>query len=264
MGGANLRVRTGGRGGPTLVLAVDPPNVLEAYAELFVALGPHARLVAFEPPGFGRSRAPKGFTHSWEDQIGVVEALLERTGPAILAFPCLSAYAALATATKRPDLARGLVLMQAPSWADEKAWIERVDKRRMLRTPLVGQAMMAVKGDDIARRWFEAASGDVDKMRPLAALGVESLSHDARFPLATALQAMDGEDPPLARVEAPALLVWGDADRTHRPSDAGGLAGLLPRAKRVTLDGAGHFPELERPREFAAAIARWMAEEGLA
>lgn len=260
--GARLRVRTGGRpGARTVLLAADPPTVVEAYAELFVALGPHARLVAFELPAFGRSRAPKGFGHSWREQVDVLEALAARVGPCVPAFPCVAAYAGLLLAARRPDLVRGLVLTQAPAWRDEKAWMARVDRNRLVRTPLVGQAMMTLRAEAIARRWYEAASGDVDRMRPLARLSVEALTHDARFPLADAFQAMDREDPPLAPVDAPALLVWGDRDRTHRASDPAGLAPLLPRARRVTLAGAGHFPELERPREFADAVAAWLRDE---
>lgn len=262
--GARLRVRTGGRAtGPTVILAVDPPNVVEAYARLFVALAPHARLIAFEPPGFGRSTAPRGFTHSWADQVRVLEALVERTGPAVLAFPCVSAYAALLLAGKRPDLVRGLVLPQAPSWEDERAWLARVDRGSVLRTPGLGQLATAVRADAIARKWYEAASGDVDAMRPLAALGIEALSHDARFPLAAAFQAMWREAPALAPVTQPTLLVWGDRDRTHKKSEAWGLTPLVPHARLATLEGAGHFPELERPIEFAAAVESWMKDTGL-
>ena len=266
--GARLRVRTGGapapaRGARTLLHATDPPNVVEAYAELFVALGqalPGARLVAFEPPGFGRSRAPKGFGYAWREQVDVLEALAARVGPCVLAFPCVSAYAGLALAARRPDLVEGLVLSQAPAWPDEKAWMARVDRNRLVRTPLVGQAVMALRAEGVAQKWYEAASGDVDKMRPLARMSVEALTHDAKFPLADAFQAMDREDPPLAVVDKPALLVWGDKDRTHRGSDPDGLAALLPRARRATLEGAGHFPELERPRGYAEAVAAWLRE----
>lgn len=258
--GAKLRVRTAGKGDDLVLLATDPPNVVEAYARLCVAMGAHARLAVFEPPGFGRSAAPKGFGHTWREQARVIEALLERTGPAVLAFPCVSAYAAMLVAAARPELVRGLVLAQAPSWSDERAWIDRVDKRRLVRTPVVGQALMMLRSDDVARRWFEAASGDVDQMRPLAALAIEALSHDAKFPLATAFQAMEREAPPLTLVEKPALLVWGDKDRTHAKSDRLGLTPLLPRAEGVVIEGAGHFPELERPKEFAAAVRQWMGE----
>jgi len=256
--GARLRVRTGGRGARTLLLATDPPNVLEAYAELFVALCRHARLVAFEPPGFGRSRAPPGFGHSWREQVDVLEALAQRVGPCVLAFPCVAAYAALLLAARRPDLVEGLVLSQAPGWPDAKAWMARVDKGRFVRTPLVGQAMMALRAESVAQRWYEAASGDPDRMRPLARMSVEALTHDAKFPLADAFQAMDREDPPLEVVDKRALLVWGDRDRTHRDSNPVGLISFLPQARQVTLHGAGHFPELERPREYADAVGGWL------
>lgn len=262
--GARLRVRTGGRGARTLLLATDPPNVVEAYAELFIALGPHARLAAFEPPGFGRSRAPKGYGWTWREQVDVLEALAQRAGPTILALPCIAAYAGIALAARRPDLVQGLVLTQAPSWSDEKAWLDRVDRRRLVRTPLLGQALLNLRAQRIAQQWYEAATGDVDKMRPLARMSIEALTHDAKFPLADALQALDKEDPPLPTtpLPTPTLLVWGDADKTHRKSNPHGLTPILPHARHATLHGAGHFPELERPREYANAVTEWMQSLG--
>lgn len=264
---ARIRARQAGEKGPAILLCVDPPNVLEHYGPLIARLKRDARVAVFEPAGFGHSRGKKGFDHSWDASAKVVEELLSALGwrRAILAFPCVSAYVAMRVAARRPDLVAGLCLMQAPSWEDEARWADRVDRNRVLRTPVVGQAAMLLRDESIARQWYDAALPDEQKAHAYALMATEALSHGARFPLATAFQAaFNGAPPELSKLDAPALLVWGGADKTHRKSDPAGLAALLPRAKSLALPEAGHFPELEQPVAFADALLRWAQEEGIA
>ena len=49
------------------------------------------------------------------------------------------------------------------------------------------------------------------------------------------------------RVTVPALVVVGEHDRVTPPASAVGLAGALPDARLVVLEGAGHMAMLERP-----------------
>lgn len=269
--GAKLRVRTGGAADAarTLVFAVDPPNALEHYAQTFVALQKSARLVAFEPPGFGRSTAPRGYKHAPEEAADVVIALLERLAaprPAVLAFPCMSAYVALHVAAKRPDLVGGLVLMQAPSWEQERAWADRVDKRGVLRTPVLGQAALLFQGDPLVKRWYEAAVADPERAHHMSALAIELLDHGAKFPLASAFQASfsrGGAAAPPVNDRTPTLLVWGAADKSHKKSDPESAREHAPGADVVVIEDAGHFPELETPVRFRDEVMRWMDANAL-
>jgi pimeloyl-ACP methyl ester carboxylesterase len=58
---------------------------------------------------------------------------------------------------------------------------------------------------------------------------------------------------------APALLVSGARDRVTRPAGADQLAGALPHARLLRLDGVGHFPHLEAPDRVLPAIAEHLA-----
>lgn len=60
-------------------------------------------------------------------------------------------------------------------------------------------------------------------------------------------------------VTARCLVVAGADDATSR--EAADLAGDLPRASLAMLPDCGHFPMLERPAEFAAALARFLTEQ---
>ncbi len=256
----SVRLRQAGQG-PPLVLATDPPNVLEQYGPLMVALRPHARVVAFEPVGFGHSKAARGAGQSPDAQAEATIALLDKLalGPCTLALPCVGAYVALRVAAARPDLVDSLVALQAPAWDDALRWIDRVDRRRALRAPLVGPALGYVRAPEIARSWYRAALPTREAGDAFGALAVESFDHGARFPLAAAFRALERAAPP-PPTDLPVLAVWGARDRTHRGSDPQGLRRHAPRAKVVVLEDAGHFPELEQPARFAQELVRWREE----
>jgi pimeloyl-ACP methyl ester carboxylesterase len=62
----------------------------------------------------------------------------------------------------------------------------------------------------------------------------------------------------LPRLQVPVLFLVGHHDALCSPHDASRLARSMPAASLVTLD-AGHAPHVDRPREVAAALARFCA-----
>ena len=63
--------------------------------------------------------------------------------------------------------------------------------------------------------------------------------------------------PRVSRCEVAALLVQGARD-TRPNGPARRLAERLPDARYVELDGAGHFPWMERPEAFLEAVGPWI------
>ncbi|MDV9191361.1 alpha/beta hydrolase [Streptomyces sp. SR27] len=64
----------------------------------------------------------------------------------------------------------------------------------------------------------------------------------------------------LAGIEAPALVAVGGHDLPDFRAVADDLARLLPAARRLDLDWAGHLPALERPEETARLLTAFLAE----
>jgi pimeloyl-ACP methyl ester carboxylesterase len=63
----------------------------------------------------------------------------------------------------------------------------------------------------------------------------------------------------LPLVAAPTLLIWGEADQIMPRSYAARFAAAMKtKPKLVTIAGAGHLAELDKPDEVAAAILEWM------
>jgi magnesium chelatase accessory protein len=67
----------------------------------------------------------------------------------------------------------------------------------------------------------------------------------------------------LRSVHTPALLLWGDRDIVVPLSSAERLMRHLANPRLVPLQGVGHVPNEEAPKETAVAIALWLREQGL-
>jgi len=63
----------------------------------------------------------------------------------------------------------------------------------------------------------------------------------------------------LSHILAPALVVVGSWDWVCPPAQSRVLAGGLPNAELVVIDGAGHFPFSEQPEEFLARVSPFLA-----
>lgn len=66
----------------------------------------------------------------------------------------------------------------------------------------------------------------------------------------------------LGRLAQPTLLVWGAQDLAYPVEDvARRFERTIPRAGLVVIEGTGHYPHEERPREVAAALVEFLSAE---
>jgi proline iminopeptidase len=100
--------------------------------------------------------------------------------------------------------------------------------------------------------------------RPDVAAALDEFRNDLKADLAAA-KAWEGGlyqgidlRPLLGRVRTPTLLVAGELDIACGPAQAGPIADALPNAELVMLADCGHFPTVEAPNRFRAAVAEWL------
>lgn len=254
---ASIRYRDSGGTGCPIVFCADPPVVLELYDALMAELAADFRVIVFELPAFGLSLPRLGLSFGLEPMAERVGEFLRRlgAGPAILAFPCVPAYSALWLAGRQPELVSGLVLMQAPDWPQELQWKQGRDPRHIIGRPYLGQVLLRLLRRRRAGLWYRLALGRRELLEPFTRATECAFDHGGGFALASAFQRhLAGPEPDFGRPRQPALVVWGEADRSHPHTDRASILRYLPQARLVQLPGVGHFPELEAPQRFAAEL----------
>jgi pimeloyl-ACP methyl ester carboxylesterase len=69
--------------------------------------------------------------------------------------------------------------------------------------------------------------------------------------------------PELAKIDVPTLVLTSTEDRLIPPEISAEMAGLIPRGRLETIEGAGHLSNLEAPDAFDAALLEHLAACGL-
>jgi 3-oxoadipate enol-lactonase len=62
----------------------------------------------------------------------------------------------------------------------------------------------------------------------------------------------------LEKIRVPTLVIQAEADVSTPAPNSELIASLVPDAKRVTVEGTGHFVQLERPTEVTTAILEFL------
>lgn len=254
-----VRLRRAGQGRRTVVFVCDTPVFIEHYDQLFELLTPHFDVLCLELPGMGLSRPARGFDYGLTSQATAVREVLEAEAvtDAILAFSCVGAYLAWLLAAELPNVVRGVISVQAPCFAQERAWARWIDfrGRGLVATPMLGQLLVSAGKRRLAERWFQKTLGPSADSAAFAATARAAFDAGSPWALASLVQAyFGGAEPTFAPIEQKALLVWGDADRSHRRSDPESALPHFRNAELVRFEGAGHCPDLEQPLRFANAV----------
>ncbi len=255
--GGRVRVRHQPAEGARLLLSADGPNVLEHYDELFARLAGRVDVTVFEPPGTGGSIPSRAFDFSLEAFARVTEEVIaaRQLGPVALGLSCYLGFVAQVVAVRSPTLVSRVLLIQTPSWADMQRWVEKVDRRRLLRTPVVGQAFVRLLRPRVARGWYRASVGHSECVEPFSAVATDALRAGGCFCLASMMQGLAGGTVAPDRPTQPVSVLWGARDRTHRRSVP---EAAMPGAPITLYSEAGHCPELEEPARFADQVTAWL------
>jgi pimeloyl-ACP methyl ester carboxylesterase len=248
-----LRVHDSGGAGPVLLMVPDGPNVIEHHAAVIARLAPHARVICFDMPGFGYSRPALGYDHGLRAGAEAVLAVMDALDvkEAALHFSCANGFYAMAAAKLAPQRIRRLLLCQTPALQSMPAWTLR-NVPRAIRTPVLGQLMMRGARRKFAHSWYGMAMPDKQQRAAFRATADHALTHGGCFCLAGVVQGLGrAQEQELRGIRQPVTLLWGDADRSHRYTRAESLQSLVPQAQIQHFPDCGHFPDLERPQQYA-------------
>ena len=247
----------GPRDGPALVLSNSLGTDLRVWDALLPHLPSGLRVVRYDTRGHGLSAAPPG---PWriEDAADDLAALMDALGVSGAAVCGLSVGGMIAQSltARRPDLVRGLVLMDtAARIGTRDLWDDRV-----CTVEAHGVEPLA---DAILERWFTA------RFRAEAPeLGLWRAMLTRTPPAGYARLAGAIRDADLTEatrgLRLPTLAIAGEEDGSTPPDLVAATAALIPGARLERVSGAAHLPCVERPEAVAALLGEFLgALDGL-
>jgi 3-oxoadipate enol-lactonase len=245
-----------GRGARTLVFLHGIGADRHAFDGDLEHFGVAARAIAWDMPGYGESTPLETMTiAALADSLG---RLLDARGVerAILVGHSMGGMVAQEFVAARPERVAALVLVAtSPAFGDGSGeWQRRflVDRLKPLDE--------GKKPADFAPALVRSMVGpDADERGIATAIGCMS-----RVPVPTyraALHAIVAFDrrATLGAIHSPTLVLAAELDKVAPPRVMERMAQSIPRAVYRVIAGAGHLVNLERPREFRAAIDEFLA-----
>lgn len=245
-----------GIGRPVVLLpgAGDVRSEHRFLAEHLAASG--HRVVTADLPGHGGS-AP-AVTYGVEQTAAAITSLIIdhlAAGPAVVVGCSFAPAAAVWAATERPDAVAAIVAI-SPHFEAGGTMVMRLAMRALLRGPWVTALWTR-----LYRGWYKGVvPADLDSQ-------IEAIARMVGNPIGrravreTLLAHRDGVAERIDRLSVPSLTVFGSADDHFADpvAEARSVAGRLG-GRHVVVEGAGHYPHVERPELVAAAVAALLAE----
>jgi pimeloyl-ACP methyl ester carboxylesterase len=227
-------------------------------------------VIAIDLPGFGYSPMPgeklsiAGYARILDRLLGQLEI-----DAAAIVGNSMGGFIAAELAIAVPERVERLVLVSAAglSTHEPRGSTHGVPAlRRLERVLMASGAWVASRSETVARRprLRQAALSVVARHpgRLHAPLAAELLRGAGKPGFIQGLEAVLDYDirERLGEIACPTLIVWGDRDRLIDVRDADVFAELIPNSRKVVFADTGHVAMLERPDEFNALLAGFLAE----
>lgn len=252
-----------GSDNPVILMTPDAPCVIEHHAELIENLSRDFRVVCFEMPGSGHSYPRANYSFTVSETANAVVDLMDglNIDHAILNFSCVNGLHAMNISSRFPHRVSHLVLGQTPSTSAMQNWAEN-NIPKPLRVPYIGQMIGCVAAHKLSAKWFA-----VSLPRPSAhlesftKLSLDSLKSGGCFCLASIVQGANrSPEEDMLGTQHPTLMIYGDEDFSHRDTRFERLSSNIPHARTLEFSGCGHFPNLERPNQFAENLRQFVLD----
>lgn len=228
---------------PVLVLGPSLGTTMELWEPQLADLTGTWRVLRYDLPGHGGSGSIHGTVGDFANALA---GLLGVLGLTKVAYAGVSLGGAVGTmlAVDHPDRVSSLVLCcTSARFGDPSAWRERAARVR-------SEGLEALTGT-LVGRWFTPGYAHAAEARKM----LTHVDAEGYAACCEALAVFDVRDR-LTEVSAPTLVIAGTEDVATPPGDGELLARRIPDAALLTVPGAAHLANLERPEAVTHAIRR--------
>lgn len=257
--GMSWRVREDGPpDAPVLVLMHGFSHSLEGFDGWAERLSDSYRIIRFDLPGHGVTGPRSDNAYSNEDTTAQVAELVDALSLERFAMGgnSLGGLVAWRYAAANPDRVAGLVLVSPGGYSINNVGDEPVE------IPLPMQLYLRLAPDAGVRLATQALYGDPARLSEerIAQVGQMMRQPGVGEALIARLEqfTLPDPEPVLASVSTPALVLWGTQDRMISAGHGERFAAIMPDARLITYDGAGHVAMEELPDDTARDVRAFL------
>jgi pimeloyl-ACP methyl ester carboxylesterase len=245
--------------GPAIVFLHGHPFSRAMWASQVETLSDEFRVVAPDLPGYGES-PPVAEVMPMRRFADAVVELLDALGVARATVVGLSmgGLVAMELGLGYPERVAGLVLAATTA---APATEEDTERRRRAAADIDATGMLGHTVEMLPRLFGPVAARDPALTVPIVTTMLRTSPTGAAAALRGRAERPDYERL-LGELRPPALVVAGDRDAYSTREVTAQLVAALPDPEVLTLPGVGHFPNLEAPDEFDAAVRAFARRVG--
>jgi pimeloyl-ACP methyl ester carboxylesterase len=259
----------GGAKGPPIVLLHCFACSLRWWDSMVPLLARDHRVIRVDLLGHGGSAKPQS-GYAIPEQGSLVAAALGRLDVqgAVVVGHSVGGAVAVAVAEQASELVDRIVLIDE---APDSSFADTGFLASLARVPVLGEALWRVRIDSLVKKGYE------DRFAPGYEIADgfsddDQVVRDNDAMTYTAFDDIPGEsddytdeiplDERIQRIAVPLMVIFGSEDQVYDPSAALSAYRDVPGARLETIDGAGHSPNVEKPRETARLIDAFAASGG--
>jgi len=239
-------------GKPVMVFVNSLGTDFRIWRDVIVELAGEVAMIAYDKRGHGLSSIGNP-PYTMDDHVGDLEALLDHleTTNVIICGVSVGGLIAQGLYQRRPELVRGLILCDTGhKIGNDEMWNDRI--------ATIEKGGIKALAEPILERWFSRAfrtelPDELEIYRNML------IRQPTSGYTGTAKAIRDTDFTEVAKsISVPTLCVVGDEDGATPPELVEELAGLVSGSAYEVIEGAGHLPSIEKPRELALLIRRFI------
>ena len=247
LSGQRMHFWRGGTGPGLLLLHAAWGDAEMSWRSVWSQLSSSFMVIAPDLPGFGQSSGlPRP---SLSVMVQLLRQLLDalNVDRVIAVGNSFGAVVAIQFAGDFPDTTSQLILVNGGYMPSISSLA-----RKLVALPLFNQGFrllirqLSFSSHALKRSFVEASK--------VPAVFFEKILQNAPMYSKIAFDTIMNSTGPLAKPPVPTLLLWGAQDGLIPLEQAQELQQSIPRAELISIEGAGHMPQVERPEEFVASI----------
>lgn len=251
--GMDVHYRRSGSGAPLLLLH-GTGSSLHTWEGWTEALRDSFEVVSPDLPAFGLTGPHPRRDYSIGAYVDFLDDFAEAVGldTFYLAGNSLGGFIAWEYALAHPEKARKLVLICSAGWPRQQRLPLAL---RLARTPVVKDIMKRVTPKPMFRKTLREVYYDDGKIADSTVNRYFELflrPGNRQAYIDRIAQPQEAAPQRLARLDAPVLIQWGEHDRWIPLEDARRFEAILPHARLIIYNDAGHVPMEEIPERTAA------------